>query len=530
MITLGLAFFAALVVSLVATPAVRLLANKWGVVDRPDGVRKLHGRHVALGGGLAVLFAFTASTAAVALTTVDGTHWGQTLWRSQALLPALFASASVLTIVGLLDDAIELRGRQKLAGQILAVGLLTMSGLVIREVHVFELHIVLGLLAVPFTLFWLLGAINALNLIDGVDGLATSVGIILSLAVAVMSVLNGHIVEALLATSFAGALVGFLVFNAPPASIFLGDAGSMLIGLIIGVLAIRSSLKGPATVALAAPLAVWAIPILDVAMAILRRKLTGRSIYTTDHGHLHHCLKRRGNSGPRTVLWIGLLCSITACGAMSSVMYNNEFLAVGTVAAVAGTLVASRVFGHSEFVLLYRRAQSTLLSLLSRRHRERQLESETVTRFEGQQQWEAAWEQLMALAQRHGCHDVQLNLQAPFLHEEFHARWRQRDHQPEDASWHAEFPLVSHQQSVGRLSLRGDRSSGSNVDLLHCLANELSPIEQSLQTMLAAARDQHELQLAPERGARHSNLTRSPVAAAASHPLPGAVGGEPAPR
>src|SRR5439155_5894298 len=122
--------------------------------------------------------------------------------------------------------------------------------------RIFDWHVELGLLAVPFTLFWLLGAINSLNLIDGMDGLLSSVGLIVTLAMAAMAVLGEQWMAACVAVALAGALLGFLRYNFPPASIFLGDSGSMLIGLVIGALAIRSSLKSPATVALAAPVAV----------------------------------------------------------------------------------------------------------------------------------------------------------------------------------------------------------------------------------------------------------------------------------
>ena len=144
-----------------------------------------------------------------------------------------------------------------------------------------------------------------------------------------------------------------LYFNFPPATVFLGDAGSMLIGLVAGSLAIRCSLKGPATVALAGPLAVWAIPFFDTGVAILRRKLTGRSIYTTDRGHLHHCLLRRSQTSWHAVSWIAILCMATSAGALATSYFNNEFFAIVATLSVLFTLVASGVFGHAEFLLLF---------------------------------------------------------------------------------------------------------------------------------------------------------------------------------
>src|SRR5262249_20696536 len=191
-----------------------------------------------------------------------------------------------------------LRGRYKLLGQVFAVGAVLAYGVRVEAVHLFAWRIELGWFAVPFTLFWLLGAINSLNLLDGMDGLLGTVGTIVSLAIAALAAVPGHWAEAAVAATLAGALLGFLRYNWPPATIFLGDAGSMLIGLVIGVLAIRCSLKGTATVALATPMALLIIPIFDTAAAIVRRKLTGRSIYSTDRAHLHHCLLRRALPRP----------------------------------------------------------------------------------------------------------------------------------------------------------------------------------------------------------------------------------------
>src|SRR5205085_2901248 len=154
-----------------------------------------------------------------------------------------------------------------------AVAIVMGFGLQIKSIGLLGMHVDLGLLAAPFTVFWLLGAINSLNLIDGMDGLLGSIGVIVTLSMAVMALLVGQWLAACVAAALAGALLGFLCFNFPPAAIFMGDCGSMLVGLVVGVLAIQSSLKGPATVALAGPLALLVIPIFDTSAAIVRRKL-----------------------------------------------------------------------------------------------------------------------------------------------------------------------------------------------------------------------------------------------------------------
>src|SRR5262249_42497027 len=158
-----------------------------------------------------------------------------------------------------------------------------------------------------------------LNVTDGIDGLLSCVGAIICLPLAAnASSLGGRWETAVVTLAFVGALLGFLRYNLPPASICLGDARSMLIGLVVGVLAIRSSIKVAATFALTAPIALLAIPLFDSAAAILRRKLTNRSIYTRDHGHLHHYLLRMSWSTRRTVFLITWFCVITAIGGLGS--------------------------------------------------------------------------------------------------------------------------------------------------------------------------------------------------------------------
>src|SRR5205807_323940 len=223
--------------------------------------------------------------------------WQGTLGDRWLTFAGLAAAACVIAAVGVLDDYRGLRGRHKVAGQLLAVGIVMACGVWFRSVSLFGPPTELSWwIAYPLTAFWLLGAINSLNLIDGMDGLLGSVGGIICASLAVMAFLNAQYQASIIAIALAGSLVGFLWYNFPPASIFLGDCGSMLIGLVVGVLAIESSLKGPATVALAVPAALLVIPIFDTSTAILRRTLTGRSIFTTDRGHLHHCLQGRGLS------------------------------------------------------------------------------------------------------------------------------------------------------------------------------------------------------------------------------------------
>lgn len=438
------------VVALVVTPIVRRWAIALGIVDAPDGFRKLHARSIPLCGGVAVVVA-VAVCASVAFAF--SATWTPDIVAEGWFFAAFAAAALWICVLGVIDDRYHLRGRQKLFGQILAALIVIAGGLTIEHVNVFGIDIELGLLAVPVTLLWLLGAVNALNLIDGADGLATTVGIIISAMITVLAVANGYPGEAAMAAILAGALAGFLVYNWPPAKIFLGDAGSMFIGFCLGLLAIRASLKGPATVALVAPTAIWAIPLFDVAMAVLRRKLTGQSIYATDRGHLHHTLQRNGWGGVQTVLIVGGLCVVCGLGALASVVLKSEAAAAVTTLAVFALLVTTRSFGHAECDLFARHARRFLGSLLDR-PAEHQSDS-LCSRFHGNREFNDAWQSLLAVAQRFDLAELNFNINAPMLGEVYHAHWQRRARPRHQRMWRTELPMLWNGTEIGRLALEG---------------------------------------------------------------------------
>ena len=335
------------------TPMVRALAVRNGLVDAPDGRRKLQARPIPLGGGLAILLSAIAGVLLEIFVSgrEPGTAWqADSLLdtpRSLSMLIGLGIAALGISALGLVDDARGLRGRHKLLGQITVVGIVLASGVVIRSVNVFGFEFNLGVFAFPLTAFFLLGAINSLNLLDGMDGMLSCIGLIICLAIAIIAAMMANWTAACVAAALAtGALLGFLRYNLPPASIFMGDCGSMLVGLAIGVVAIEGSLKGPAAVALAAPLALLTLPILDTSAAVLRRKLSGRSVFISDRGHLHHCLLRSGLSTPRALVWVAALSVITLLGAVASVAWHAQWIAVASVIAVFLILIATRLFGH----------------------------------------------------------------------------------------------------------------------------------------------------------------------------------------
>ncbi|HEX4148205.1 MAG TPA: MraY family glycosyltransferase, partial [Pirellulales bacterium] len=477
---IGLAV-AAVTASAIATPIVRWLATRLGLVDAPDGSRKIHGRAIALGGGVAVLL----STALVMIAALAGPLANlNPTGEHRRLLAGLAAAAVVLCLVGLFDDYFELRARHKLLGQITASLIVMSSGLVIHSVELFGQHLELGLLAWPFSLFWLLGAINSVNLIDGADGLATTVGIILCSTIAAVSWMTGQELSCMLALCLAGSLVGFLIFNFPPASIFLGDAGSMLIGLVAGTLAIFGCVKGAASVAMAAPVAIWAIPAFDCGIAIVRRKMTGRSMCTTDRGHLHHCLLRRGYDNRQMLAWVAGLCGFTAVAALLSLYFKNEAIAAAGVVIVVSVLVTTRLFGHAEFLLVTNSFMNIGASLFSPGRRDRRTVRKKTIHLQGSRKWEPLWDVLTAAAAQLELSSLRLNMNLPWLHENYHATWNREHTEAAHDLWHADFPLQVQGRTVGHLRASGSTRNAAASEWVIKFAELVSSLEDQL-SMLA---------------------------------------------
>jgi UDP-GlcNAc:undecaprenyl-phosphate GlcNAc-1-phosphate transferase len=228
----------------------------------------------------------------------------------------------------------------------------------------------------------------------------------------------------------------------------------MLVGLVLGTVAIQSSLKAPATIALATPLAVLTLPILDTTAAILRRKLTGRSIYTTDRGHLHHCLLRRGLSVWRVLVLVSFFCLATGLAGLASAAFNNDLIALLTALAVIATLVVTGLFGHAEATLVKERLVGLARSFWQRgvAGQPRQLE----VRLQGSADWRPLWLTLKSEASRLNLEQLRLDVNAPALHEGYHARWERTSDDGElPRLWRAEIPLRARGLAVGRVEIAG---------------------------------------------------------------------------
>lgn len=485
MIIAAAIFVMTFVFSLALTRLTRDFALRVGFTDKPDKERKLHKHATALGGGVAI---YLATVVALLVLLATPNDWQAELLGAWLELTAFLVAGAVIVVVGLLDDRFKLRGRQKLAGQVLAALVLVLCGLTIKRFEIFGWHVELGMLSGVVTIIWLIGAINAINLLDGIDGLASTIGLILTGAIAAMAALYGNWPVSIVAMMFAAATLGFLRYNFPPATIFLGDTGSMLIGLVVGTLAIQGSLKGAGTVLLAAPLAFWTIPFFDSAAAILRRRLTGRSIYDTDRAHLHHCLMRRFGSNRKVVGWVAGGCCFTAVAALVSVVLHSDIIALLGCVAVIAMLVATRLFGHVELALVFARLKDMSHSLLRWPFGKAALARHNTVRLQGHRRWELLWESLTEEAEKLGLLRVRLILNLALLEEGFYATWQRSADGGNAQRWTVELPLFARGQSVGRLHLVGQSGSAGAFEDLDLILAVLAPLEDMLSEL---AEDAH---------------------------------------
>jgi UDP-N-acetylmuramyl pentapeptide phosphotransferase/UDP-N-acetylglucosamine-1-phosphate transferase len=265
---------------------------------------------------------------------------------------AWIISAGFVCFVGGIDDRYDLPSRVKLILQIVSVLPIVCFGYYVDRVVAFGYPIELGWLGIPLTVIWLVGCINALNLIDGMDGLASLVGLSAAVMMGMIAASEGHPHVAVIATVLAASLLGFLVYNLPPASVFLGDTGSMVIGLSLGLLGIQGALKTTATLAITAPAVVMTLPMFDILAAVVRRKLTGRRFDSPDRLHIHHRLLDRGWTPWQVLCLIGAVCLTTGAAATAATILRRDVLAWVTAMMLIGVLIRLRLFGYEEFALL----------------------------------------------------------------------------------------------------------------------------------------------------------------------------------
>jgi UDP-GlcNAc:undecaprenyl-phosphate GlcNAc-1-phosphate transferase len=332
-------FGAALVSVLVLTPIVRWIATRLGAVDVPE-YRKVHEKVTPTLGGVAIYLSMIIGTAVYLVFGRSRVSGGD--------LAGVLLGATIIVIFGAIDDVRGLSPLAKLFGQVLGAGVLVIMGVQIQNIHIPGMAVISlsPELSVIISLIWVVAFINIINLIDGLDGLAAGITCIASFSmfyyVTQTGVGSTFVDAALLSIVMAGATLGFLRYNFNPASVFMGDSGSMLLGFMLGAVTIQGVLKSIAAAALIVPLMALAIPIIDTGMAITRRLRKGISITHADKEHIHHRLLNMGHSQRQAVIliyfWTALLCGTSLA---LKFMAGNRLVWIILGVAVAGFLVTA---------------------------------------------------------------------------------------------------------------------------------------------------------------------------------------------
>lgn len=341
------------------TREVRNLAVAHGWILAPTSERHIHTKALPRLGGVAILLAFLVGILGAAIL---GRHWPAigALLSIHTFL-AILGPALLIFALGLCDDLHPVSPYLKFAVQALAASLLFLGGLRIGHIPLlFGSHHFSWMVGLPLTILWVLAVTNAFNLIDGLDGLAAGSALFSTLVVFVVSLLTQNHLVSLLTIVLAGAILGFLRFNFNPATIFLGDCGSLFIGFILSAVALEGAQKAPTIVAVAIPVVSFGLPILETALSVLRRFIAGRPLFTADREHIHHKLLERGFSHRKVVI---VLYAVSAMfGLLSLFLLWPGDSSVGLVLAVLGLgiWIGVQRLGYLELDEIRRVAQRTM--------------------------------------------------------------------------------------------------------------------------------------------------------------------------
>ena len=469
-----------------ATPAVTRLAVWFGAIDRPDQFRRIHKGATPRMGGLGLAFGI-----ALGLLLIG---WGGYLrdwdrfseWWS-GLAPVGLASLIVL-IIGSVDDLRGMGPRLKLLGQAAAVMVLYLGGVRVSNVVLLGIPIrfdspsfaidlfgqeqVIAPIGLAVTMFWFLACMNVWNLIDGMDGLASGVGLLVSGTLMLVAIHHNNPGIAFIAASLAGSLAGFLLYNWHPACIFLGDSGSLLIGLLIGVIGVQGSLKGPSAISILFPILAMGLPISDTAMAIFRRWVRNLPLSSADRRHVHHLLIGLGLNPRQSAILLycfsGFLCGVVLLG----VALQNEMLAL--VLGISGCLAFLLILmsRRNELAML----RSDFLARMARGRQERfaaKVTWEAIQRIELADDVDKIWTILDATCSTLGCDGVRLACYRdgrPILERDSSAS------PPPDemAGPTATFRLSSGQDQILTMSLHQPHSASLAADIAFRFAQRLS--------------------------------------------------------
>lgn len=347
MTTLLIAFLISWALGLLLTPVVRRLGLVWGVLDQPSD-RKVHAGPIPRIGGVSIVLAHILG---LLLTVFLGTKISNLLEFSPQLL-ALWLGGLLVFGVGLSDDFRQLSAKYKFLMQILAASAAFWGGIAIEPGKLSNVFPVLDsdVACYLLTVFWFVLLINAMNLIDGLDGLAGGIALFVCLVLTFLQIIGEDYLLALYFVTLAGSVAGFLRYNFNPATVFMGDGGSYYLGYMIAGLSILGSVKSQVGVTLTLPLLAMGIPIFDTVFAPVRRIILGRAPFQPDRHHLHHKLMAKGMSSKNVVLILYSATALLCVTALIVVNLQDEKSGLLLVLLGVGVVVALNGFGYFRYI------------------------------------------------------------------------------------------------------------------------------------------------------------------------------------
>ena len=338
-------FILSFIFATLLTPLVTLAARHLKLFDTPSD-RKIHLIPIPRVGGIALFLAFFMGLSACLLyeTLIP------CMLLQEPMVFWLAAGAALIFGLGLVDDIWRLGYLAKFAIQILAGIIAYMGGLRIEVLTFLPHHSLLQIgLSLPLTVFWVVLVINAINLIDGLDGLAAGVGFLVCLVLLILCVLGDRFVPATILSAMAGSLLGFLVFNSRPASIFMGDSGSYFIGFVIASVSIMGSFKGQTAASILIPMVALGFPLMDTLWSTLRRFIYGQKLFSPDRDHIHHRLMALGLTQQRAVWFLYGITVIMGCFSFAMVYTHDNKTALLLLLFAAGIIIGMRRLGYFDF-------------------------------------------------------------------------------------------------------------------------------------------------------------------------------------
>jgi UDP-GlcNAc:undecaprenyl-phosphate GlcNAc-1-phosphate transferase len=329
-------FVASAMTSFITTAVVKRIAEEVGAIDRPNE-RKLHAEATPRMGGLAIIFGFGFPLMLLAANA----HAAELVSKNLGYLFAVLASGSLIVGLGVYDDLLGSNAPKKFLVQTAAAIILVSFGIHFSFFSIGEYKIELGIFGSVVSVIWIVGVINAVNFIDGIDSLATLVAITIAVAFAVIAWLRTDVFSIVIMTALAGSLIGFYRWNRPPAKIFMGDSGSLFIGLLLAACSIARPIKSPTALIVGGPMLALGLPVLDT-LIVMGQRFGAESglgarvmrMFNADRRHFHHVLVEKYGSINKAIFAIWIITLLFAVSAVLTV--TEELKLAGYIAGIAG--------------------------------------------------------------------------------------------------------------------------------------------------------------------------------------------------